>query len=394
MPSKTPSPSSRRSQTVTLQSVADRCNLSGAAVSMALRGNPRISEKTRKRVRKIADQLGYDVTANQFARQMGLKRVGRAIPSRTVGIIISPSTGESAYFDRQLRGAWQTLARHGFLSLLCPSNELWEIPDPEERQLWTDQIATKELDGVLVLTAPSALDHLAELRLRAGFGRRRAVTLIHQSPDTSSVVTDDRQGAAAAMEHLLAMGHRHIAVLSIPQGDLDHPHVAHQSRRDSVKETLDRHGLPWREHLRLWYVPREWARPDHARERLSQFDSPDPGVAPLIQFLRDHPHVTALIADNDPIAIHACLALHQAGIHVPGQVSVVGFDDTDPLPGLYGRNTLSTIALPLEKVGQEAAELLLREITDQDRPSEAITLPTQFIARGTTGPVRPDRAGA
>jgi LacI family transcriptional regulator len=106
----------------------------------------------------------------------------------------------------------------------------------------------------------------------------------------------------------------------------------------------------------------------------------------LPALLRAHPEITAIIAHNDPCAIHAILTLRQAGWRVPEDISVIGCDDTNRLLDATGRNILTTVRLPLCELGRCTAQLLLDRIAGRPIADPPPILPTQLIVRGTTAP--------
>ncbi len=96
-----------------------------------------------------------------------------------------------------------------------------------------------------------------------------------------------------------------------------------------------------------------------------------------------------MIALNDPSAIHACLQLDHAGYRVPAEISVVGFDDTDPLLDSDGRNLLTTVRTPLRELGGAAARLLLEGLEAPDQSDREITLSPTLVIRGSTAAPSP-----
>ena len=104
----------------------------------------------------------------------------------------------------------------------------------------------------------------------------------------------------------------------------------------------------------------------------------------LASYLREHPEITAVLAMNDASALRAWALLEREGIRVPRDVSIVGFDDTDPKLDADGRNLLTTVRLPLEELGREAARQLVGAITGRTKREEPVILPTELVVRGST----------
>jgi DNA-binding LacI/PurR family transcriptional regulator len=101
--------------------------------------------------------------------------------------------------------------------------------------------------------------------------------------------------------------------------------------------------------------------------------------------MRAHPEVTAILGWNDGVALHAWYTLEAAGWRIPGEISLIGFDDAAAMPGPDGRNLLTTVRVPLREIGEEAARLITARVTGALPTDEHRTLPTELILRGSTG---------
>lgn len=123
----------------------------------------------------------------------------------------------------------------------------------------------------------------------------------------------------------------------------------------------------------------------HAAIRTPQqvFRHPDD---PLATTLQAHPEITAFLAPNDASAHLAYDLFSRLGLRVPDDISLVGFDDTEPLYNAEGDNILTTVRLPLEELGRESARLLIARITRSEPEQREIMLPTELVIRGTTTP--------
>ncbi len=187
-----------------------------------------------------------------------------------------------------------------------------------------------------------------------------------------SVVSDEAGGTRSAVEHLLQLGHRRIAYLithATPQVSFLHLRItAYQNALLNVGITPD---------------PR-WLRHLNAKDSYSYQDY---GYRNMQEWLKDdwkELGCTALLAQNDDVAIGAMQAMQQAGIRIPEDVSVIGFDGTEI--GKYCMPHLTSVALPLEEIGAQAMQLLLQLIREEHVPFSTLELPTQLIVRNSTAP--------
>jgi len=367
-------------EAVTQQQIAERCGVTKATVSMALRGDPRISQATAERVHAAAGEMGYDPSVNLAARRLAMRRRGSSVRNRVVGVLGPDRIVSVEYFRRLAEGVFDVLLarRYGVLYVSA-------MQGPGETSLprWSDPLARGEIDGLVTFGPAFTLDTVGALRARAGFGPRPAVVLIHDLPGCCSVLTDDESAARQTFLHLLGLGHRHF--LQLVYGEADLKGEPRQRRRRGARRALEEFGLDPSRHLHSCPVPAHWMAPAVARRLLAR-PADDAGGAAVVEHLRAHPEITAVLGDNDAMAIFAYVALRRAGVDVPGRVSIVGFDDTDPIPADGGANCLSSVSLPLEEVGRTGAAMLLEQIEGRSAPDRRIVLPARFVPRQTVGP--------
>jgi LacI family transcriptional regulator len=116
------------------------------------------------------------------------------------------------------------------------------------------------------------------------------------------------------------------------------------------------------------------------------------GVVPpqqvFIDYLKSHPHVTAVMAPNDKTALDMHQALVNAKISVPDEISLIGYDDAMPFIDRKGEYFMTTIALPLEEIGREAVRHLVHQVANKESGNKQIILPVELIIRSTTAPPR------
>lgn len=367
---------------ITTRDIAAQCGLSTWTVAAALRGDARVKAPTAARVREVAAALGYDPEQTQAARRMLEQRHGTRSQNYLVALLFPPHGYESTdhhFFGDIFRGIMSFLVQQGY-GLLCyepldgaTKNEIPILP----------AFRHGDVDGLLVFPQPETLSHIAQLRAHSAFGERPVVSLTNIMEGCSAVRTDNGAGAYAAARHLLALGHRHFLQFVFPLRD--DPTI--ETRIEAITRALGEAGLDPTTHLHYYQIPMapSWlnsyvVQTDHGAQTANE---------QFVTYLREHPEITAIFALNDNNAIYARHALQQIGRQVPEDYSLVGFDDTDPILDVEGNNLLTTVRRPFMQLGVEAGQLLLCLLESEQPHGETLTLPVEFIPRGTTGPVPP-----
>jgi len=361
---------------VTLQALADHLGLAKGTVSMALRGDSRIAATTAQRVQRAAAELGYDAAVNQSARRLGLSRHGRAAHNRVVAVLAHEAVLSTPYFTRMLNGLYKGLMRRGHAMLMVDAN-CEEAMAP---------LTQGEIDGLVSLGHPANLAHAVSLRQRAGFGDRPMVSVVQELEGAACICADETMGTAQAVRALLKAGHRQVLRMGYGPSGRD---LANRSpRREAIAATLAAAGLNPACACRtlLLDIP-GLLGPAAARRALHAGDR-DPAGEALLAELAAHPQTTAILADNDAVALRAWAALHQAGLRVPDDLSIIGFDDTDPMPGPNGENVLASVTVPVEDLGARAADVLVDAVENEAAADIHCTLPTRFVPRASLGPAR------
>ena len=339
------SPDNGRRTRVTIRQVAELAGVSIATVSRVVNGHVDVSDQTRDAVRRVMREHGYHGAARSSASGTG--RVGVAVP------MVHPP-----YFAEILGGAAEALYEHDRQVVLCPTRH------SRARELSVlDRLADGEADGaVLVLPEESG----EELGALADHGFRFVVVDPRtEVPDGISVVcAAHSSGAAQATEHLLGLGHQRIGVISGPRGWL----ASKERLRGHVAALAGRGILPDSDYVRYANF-----RLDGGREAaLELLDLPKPP--------------TAIFAFSDSMAIGAVQAAAERGIAVPGDLSVVGFDDT--VEAAVTRPGLTTVRQPLAELGRTAVSLLLRQLENRRLEPLRVELETRLVIRDSTAPPR------
>lgn len=222
----------------------------------------------------------------------------------------------------------------------------------------------EKVDGVLVCVGADELQPVLPPGLAC-------VSLINPARQVTSVMADDYDGVRLAMEHLLELGHRRIGfLLPTPQ------HVTYKPRLASYRAALRKAGVE---------PQKSWVRSLSKEGWKNCNNFGDLGRSEMKHWLEDDWHklgCTAFLTVNDEMAIGAIETLQGAGIRVPDDVSVVGFDGTQI--GEYFRPRLTSVKMPLRQIGERGVELLLDQIRGEDTAAQSEVLPMKLLVRDST----------
>lgn len=325
---------------VTLEMVAAAAGVSPSTVSRILNGTAVVSEDKRAAVDAAVARLGF--VPNPVARGLA--------GGRTLSIGIVTQTLDSPFFGGALRGVEEELGRAGYSPLFVSGH--WNAAY-EARCI--DTLRSRRVDGLIVLDGrigDTALSAVAQHLPVVVTGR----TL--KAPGVYSLHFDNFDGARLATQHLLSLGHRRIAYIT---GDARHPDA--KERQRGYRAALEAAGLAFDPALVL---------PGNYTE--------DSGRMAVERLLDSREAFTAIFAANDQMAFGAALALHRRHLHVPGDVSLVGFDDLQS--AVFSIPPLSTVHHPVYELGQLAASAMLQMLAGQ-APTAQLPGP-RFIVREST----------
>ena len=334
---------------VTSRDVARRAGVSRTTVSFVLNNVPgvKISDDTRQRVLQATRVLGYHPTA--AARSLASGRTQR------IGLVLGEGQRRlagDAFIPQFLRGITASIARRGYLLVLQMAE------DVPTRAAYDRLLREQQVDG-LILSGPRLDDPLLPELAAEGFP-----LILHGRMDGSQtpfVDVDNRSGARQATAHLAGLGHRRIGFVS----NAPMFYSGAQERLAGYREALVDHGLPV----------------DESLVRTSGF-SPDSGAAAMRELLKTPHPPTAVFAASDVTALGVLGAIHQAGLRVPQDVALVGFDDI--FLAAHAVPPLTTVRVPAYGLGWTAAELLIALI-EGDEDIASITLETEFVVRDSCG---------
>ncbi|WP_062137369.1 LacI family DNA-binding transcriptional regulator [Demequina aestuarii] len=324
--------------------VARLAGVSGQTVSRVANGSESVLPATRQRVLDAMNTLGY--SPNSAARAL------RNGTFDTLGIIVHKlaRTGESRTVDAIVTAAHQ--ARHTVTLVDV------ESPSTDEVTAAATRLSHQAIDGLIIIRAE--LERTADLALPADLPV--VVSDSQFMGQLPSVGSDQISGTRRAVEHLLSLGHQTVHLLAGPQDS-----VPAGTRRRAWADTLAAHDRPIPAPLQG-----DWtAESGYAAGRA----------------VADDPSITAVFSSNDEMAAGLYLALHEQGVRVPDDVSIVGFDDV-PL-ATYLWPPLTTVRQDFGAIGKELVASLLTQMAGEAPARDALTLiPTELIVRRSTAPPR------
>jgi len=369
-------------QSLTLQDIAERCGVSKSTVSRAMVNDPRINAATRERVLAVAAEMGYNPSQNAAARRLALRGRGRDLLNHQIALCIRADMYTINYFSRMFKGIVDAMAQTDFSLLLM-------LVAPTDAPTVTFPMAFErgEIDGILlcadihIANLPERLQQHPVLRSCPVVG-----TTTKEFRNITAVLADEGQGAYLATKHLLELGHRHV-IHHLGHAEQEN----YQKRLAGVYRAYAEMKLDAGAYLHLMPFPGEWLDPHDLFSDNPFAESTSEArrfIAHLLGYLQDHPEITALLPLNDAIAIRLWRVLQRAGYRIPDDYSIIGFDDTDPMPDLAGRNLLTSVHLPLEEIGREAVRLIMHQIAARQKEQVEVVLPTELILRRSTGSAR------
>jgi DNA-binding LacI/PurR family transcriptional regulator len=333
---------------VSIKDIARAAGVSHPTVSRALRDSPLVSAETKARIKQLAAEMGY----SPDARAQSLVRGS----TQTVGVVVT--TIADPFIAPVVQGIEDAAQKQGYTVILCNSHS-----DPEREIGAVETLRSKRVDGLIVTSSRVGalyLDHLERIGV--------PVVLINNHNERSgrytySVSVDNRHGGCVATDHLLQLGHRRIAYVSGPadhSDDLD--------RLSGYRQALAQAGITFDAAL----VVSGTGRADGGERAL-----------PVLMALEAPP--TAVFCYNDMTAIGLMRAARAAGLSIPADLAVVGFDDI-PFAS-YVRPPLSTIAQLKAEMGAWAIKMVLALIETSDPTEDRfsnLVLEGRLIVREST----------
>ncbi len=330
----------------TLQDVAARAGVSTATVSRAINFPDQVALGTRSKVDAAIAELGY--SPNFGARAMAARR------TNTIGAIIP--TMENAIFARGLQAFQEELRSHGFTMLVASTAYQ---PTTEEEQIRS--LVARGADALLLIgyrRDPAIYDFLDAQGVPV-----LLTWAFDPEAERPSVGFNNSAAMQAMAEKVIEMGHRRLALISAETAQNDRA----SGRRDGIKRAMTAAGL---NSDALCFVETKYGI--------------DEGAAAFDEVMAHDPRPTAVFCGNDVLAVGALRRARERGIAVPGDVSIIGFDDIELAQVVYP--ALTTVHVPHREMGRKAGQALVRLLRD-GVALEPVEVHTRLVFRDTLGSV-------
>lgn len=323
----------------TIYDVAREAGVSASTVSRAFARPGRVSFATAEKIRTVAAELGYRSTDLRRPMAEGRQRHG------TIALVIA-DISNPVFFD-MIRGAEEEAAKNGYTMLLANTRESGVV----EREAIERVMGI--VDGIVLSSS-----RMSDAAIRAMAKQKPTLVMNRGVSGVASVITDNERGMRRAVEHLGELGHRELAYLAGPEASW-----AHGMRWRSLKEGAHELGL-----------------------RANVFECVAPtreGGAAVAERVLDS-GATAVLGYNDQLAVGFMRRAQASGYDVPGDVSVVGFDNSAVAELAYPG--LTSVAAPLHALGAAAVRnLLVLAQGGVQVPARPVVLPTRLVVRASTG---------
>jgi LacI family transcriptional regulator len=346
----------------TIKDVARRAGLSKTLVSRYLNGVRGVSPESRERIRAAIDELNY--------RPSGIARSLASQKTHTIGVVVDDLRSPFLFelIAGLERGAEEFDREEKYNVVFCNSNG-----DIQRKQRHINFLTQGRVDGVIIYGSFVRDDPLIGRLAADGF----PFLLIENDladVDASRIVFDNLGGARRAVEHLIGLGHREIVHIGgSPELGIT------RDRLQGYLSALQAHGLPVRDELILF--PDFLNAPDESPGQKLYFDR---GYETMKKLLAGGPPPGAIFFATDLLAFGAIKALGEAGLRVPQDVSLVGFDDENPAFFDFVAPRITTVRVPLAEAGYRGIQTLLAGIERPGQPRERIVLETGLVLRDST----------
>ena len=336
---------------INLKQLSQYLRLSQTTISLVLNNSPAaksIPQHTRERVFEAARKFHY--RPNYFARSLRRSR------SMSVGVI-APDLSEG-YFTLVMRGVEEALLRSHYFYFTA--NHYWDL---DLMQQYSRLLMERAVDGFLLLNTPATVHTPLPVV---------SISAHTKAPGVTDIVLDHGKAAELALTHLHKLGHRKIAFMKGPDVIPDTEH-----RWNGILETA--------RHLKIE------VRPELCLQLGADSWSPEVGYLPMKALLERQRDFTAIFCFNDIAAMGVIRAIHDVGLRVPEDISVIGFDDI--LSAAYQKPSLTTVRQPLREMGNRGAQLLLDMIANPDAKvlAEIVMQPELIVRESTTASAKPRR---
>jgi DNA-binding LacI/PurR family transcriptional regulator len=323
-----------------IKDVARRADVSCATVSRVLSNKPHVSEKARRRVLAAMEELDYQ--PSRVARSLRVQR------SRIIGLIISDI--QNPFFNTLARAIEDVAYAHQYGVFLCNTDE-----DIEKEKLYIELMQAEQVAGVMISPTQETNNSCQKL-MKANVPVVMIDRLI-AGLDADAVVVDNVAGAYDLVAHLIDDGHRRIgAVLGTPTT------TTGRERYEGYVQALTAHSLPISPELLRTGIPKQEVGYKLVGELLDLADPP-----------------SAVFTGNNLLTEGALRAIYDQGLHIPNDIALAAFDEIDWMALV--KPALTVVTQPTYKLGQAAADLLLKRIEGSAHPPQKIVFKPNLVVR-------------
>lgn len=336
----------RQNGAVTIFDVAAKAGVSYSTVSRVANGYQFVKPATRRKVEAAMKELGY--VANLKARSLAGGR------SQMIGLLVYDF--QSSYLVEIVRGIDSEMADLDYDMMLSTTHHR-----KRKESMHVKKLTQGMVDGLLIVL-PTNLEGYVDDLTRQNVPYVLIDYTGSQWPNANTVQATNHKGMYEATTYLIQLGHRRIGFITgmMQVG-------SSVERLAGFRQAMDDHQLPINPN---WLIGGDFMEPS--------------GYLGAKQLLQQSPRPTAIVCSNDVMAFGAIRAIHEVGLRVPHDISVLGFDD---LPeSSYFRPKLTTVRQPLQEMGRVATRILVQSIEKPGASSSQIELPTELIARESSAP--------
>jgi DNA-binding LacI/PurR family transcriptional regulator len=330
---------------VTIQHVADAVGVSTQTVSRVINKKPDVSKTTRTRVLEKIKEMGYE--PNLLARGLASHK------TFTLGLMMDDFS--DPFYAQIIAAAEAEARRLDYFFLICSAER-----NPSDEITFLKIFSSRQVDGILLLALPSSEEqyqHIVDLREKGMPIVSIASHLLEQQ--ISVVDIDNVDGGYQAASCLIRSGRRRIGTITGPIQN-----KATQDRTQGYRMALQEAGLPF---STTWISYGDWTYRS--------------GFYAMLELLSKNLHLDGLFIQNDRMAMAAMVAIRQAGLEIPADIALVGYDDTPD--AAFTSPPLTTIHQPAQELGRYATHMLIDLINDPDLSVQHTLLKTELIVRGS-----------
>jgi LacI family transcriptional regulator len=337
----------KTSHRVTIVDVAQKANTSLGTVSRVINNDIHVADETRQRILAVMHEMGY--VANRQARSL------KGSTTHVIGVLV-PDLG-TEYIGEIMRGIDSELALEQFDLMLFATHRT-AIKEAN----YVANLVQGIVDGLLLVLPSNPADYIGSLTQR----NFPFALIDHHGNGTSghAVGATNWQGAYNATEYLIKLGHIRIGFIT---GSMDLG--CSVDRLEGYRSALRTYHLPILPEL---IYQGDFKQPDGYNGAIALLDLPEPP--------------TAIFASNDVMAMGVMNAVRNRGLHIPEDISIIGFDNIPSTAMVFP--SLTTVQQPLEQMGRVATQMLFRILKEPDKDFGRIELPTELIVRNSTSPIK------